>query len=132
MVSRAVKHADRLQIVERSPARPAFDADPTRCALEARQSAPLREVLCIVPVVELVFEAGWGLHGHKEQALRTEHWSEFLQSDILASSTRMTLLLAATSSAMPSLFSNTKSRKPEPIPREPSLLSLGVAAPSSP
>ena len=26
----------------------------------------------------------------------------------------------------------TKSRKPEPIPREPSLLSLGVAAPSSP
>ena len=27
---------------------------------------------------------------------------------------------------------DTKSRKPEPIPREPSLLSLGVAAPSSP
>ena len=32
----------------------------------------------------------------------------------------------------PDRMAHTKSRKPEPIPREPSLLSLGVAAPSSP
>src|SRR5262249_32193655 len=84
-VARALQHADRVEIVRRDGDLAVLRSDPPMAGEEARHALPLRHVLGVVPVVELVFRRLPDVHRRDQHALGHIHlpgWGQVLHYDI--------------------------------------------------
>src|SRR5204863_8095062 len=69
-IGRALQHRDAVEVVGRHRDRAVVHADPALADEETRYALPLRQVLGVVPVVELVFGGPPDLHRRDQRALR--------------------------------------------------------------